>query len=502
MSDNFQLKAILSAVDKMSPSLKVISQTAKNTRKYLLDVGTAAGKLSGSVGLPLAAISAATAGLSAAGMKGAIVGFTEYAEEIKKAAFATGMTTDEIQRMKYVASQSGVDFGAMVDSVGKLNKNLGEVATGGAPELAGLLKHLGVATRDANGHLRGGAEMLPALADAFKRNTNPVLQARMGMAAFGKSWKEVLPMLMEGSDGIAKSYARFKQIGNLTSQADLDAAKEFGDQLSDVSMVTKGFGYTIAKQLIPVLSPLVEDFIQWGAANKKVIAAQVKQFVVELVAGLKSFDWKGFIDNVKSIVSGFGRLVDMVGGAKNALIILAVVMNANAIMATFSLIGAVGRLAFALGGVGLKAIFASAELLAFAAHSAAMATGLTASLLALAGSGALLAAAGAVGFAIGTAIYDNFISGTKLADWLGEQIAGVLAFFGNDTAKSALESNAQKGSSGSGSSILNATQRVGGEINVNFSNAPAGMRVEPAGRSGGVDVNANVGYRGFALGNP
>ena len=241
-----------------------------------------------------------------------------------------------------------------------------------------------------------------------------------------------------------------------------------------------------------------------GSANKKVIASQVKQVVQDLVAGLKSFDWKGFIESVKSMAHGFGTFIDMVGGAKNALILLAVVMNANAIMATFSMIGALGRLAMFLGGVGLQAIFASAELLAFAVNSAAVATGLTATLLSVAKSSALLAAAAGLGYAIGTAIYDHFISGTKLSDWIGDMIAHVLAFFGNEEAKAAIQQNATSSTSGSGAwaPVAAGGPRVGGAIDINFVNAPAGMRVQQTSSKGPIDLNANVGYRADSMGMP
>lgn len=549
MADKFELKAILSAVDKMSPALKGIAQTAKSTRKYLLDVGSSAGKLSTSIGLPFAALSAATAGLSLEGMRETVIGFTEYAEEVKTASLVTGMTTDEIQRMKYVAKQANVSFESLTGGVSKLNKNLAAASTGQAPELTSLLRHLGIATRDANGHLRGGAEMLPALAKAFKLNTNPIIQARMGLATFGKEWQEMLPLLMEGSEGITKSYARFNQLKGIISKEDIDAAKEFGDQLSDVGMVTKGFGFTIAKQLIPVLSPLVEDFIQWAAANKKVIASQVKQFVQDLVAGLKSFDWKGFIESVKSMAHGFGTLVDMVGGARNALILFALVMNANAIMATAGMIGAIGRLAFAFGAAAVQTyVFGNAALLNMirTALMAATILGPVGAIGALfgwfggvaAGAGGLIS--GAFGLAsaavrglgaalmanplgiilaIATAaylIYKNWDTLKKwftgFFDWIGEKLGSLLGWI-TDLVKSvgslvglgsgtSLPTASPQGSSSSWAPMIAGNQRVGGAIDINFVNAPGNMRVQQTTSKGPLDLNTNVGYRGYATGMP
>lgn len=559
MADKFELKAILSAVDRMSPALMSIARAAKRTRKYLLDVGTATGKLSGSLGMP-ALGAGLLGGLSLVEIKNSIIGITEYAEEIKKAGFVTGQTTDDLQRLKYVAQQSGVSFESLVDGLGKLNKNLGMASTGGAPELTSLMKHLGINMRDANGQLRLGADMLPELAKFFKLNTNAVVQSRMGVALFGKSYKEILPLLMEGGDGIAKSFARFKQIGNIISAKDIDAAKEFGDQLSDVAMVTKGVGFSIAKELIPVLSPLVEDFIQWAAANKRVIGSKVKEFVAGLVVELKSYDWAGFIQSVKDIAGGFGWMVDKIGGAKNALILFAIVMNANAIMATISLIGAIGRLGLAFLGMAAEAYLAgNTSALAFiriaatalyiagpiGAASAAFSwfvgifTGgsglITGALAMIRGAwGALGAAmlANPLGIILGLAtaamlIYQNWDTLKKwfydFFDWFGEKVASVMAFFGSNDAKMALEVNkthksvmenvdasdfkkSQTSTSARGESdrptslmLQQQNQRVGGEITVNFANAPQGMRVEQSRSDGPLQLNANVGYRGFAL---
>lgn len=559
MADKFELKAILSAVDKMSPALKSIAQAAKGTRKYLLDVGNATGKLSGSLGLP-ALGAGLLGGLSLVEVKNSINGITEYASEIKKAGYITGETTDDIQRLKYVAGQADVPFESLVDSVGKLNKNLGIASAGGAPELTSLLKHLGINMKDANGQLRLGADMLPELAKFFKLNTNAVVQSRMGVVLFGKSYKEVLPLLMEGGDGIARSFARFKQIGNIIPQSDIDAAKDFGDQLGDVAMVTKGVGFSIAKELIPTLRPLVEDFIQWAAANKRVMATRVKQFVTGLVGELKSYDWAGFIQNVKSIASSFGWVVDKVGGAKNALILLAIVMNANAIMATIGLIGAVGRLGLAFIGMAAKAYLAgNASTLAFikiaatalyiagpiGAASAAFSwfvgiftggSSLIAGALGIiraawAGLGAALLA-NPLGIILGLAsaallIYQNWDTLKKwfydFFDWFGEKVATVMAFFGSEDAKMALEVSkthksvmenvdtaSLKNSANSASQpgaldqsaplmLQQQTQRVGGEITVSFANAPQGMRVEQTRTDGPLQLNANVGYRSFAL---
>jgi hypothetical protein len=354
MADNFSLKAILSAVDRLSPVLKGVQGVAKTTRKYLGDVGTSINGLTSKFGVPLGILSTIAAGFGIGAIKKAVVGYAELGEEVTKGTLKAGTSAEQYQRMKYVAEQSDTAIEALGLSMGKLNKNIGAAVSGKNDDLVQLFKTLHIPLRDVNGQIRNGVDMLPELAEAFKRNQNPVVQATMGTAAFGKSYQELLPLLNEGAEGIKKNLDRFKMLKGVISAEDLAGAKEFGDKLKDVEIVTKGFQMTIAKELVPVLSPLVEKFIQWAAVNKKLVAGEVKKVVQDLVAALKEINWGVLFNGIRETASSIADAVRAVGGLKNALIILAIVMNLQTILAAFGVIGAFGRMALALGGLAMR----------------------------------------------------------------------------------------------------------------------------------------------------
>lgn len=437
MADQFSLKAILSAVDNLSPVLRSVNAAAKGTRKYLGDVGTSMNGLASKFGIPLGIVSTIAAGFGIGAIKKAVVAFTELGEEVQKGAFKAGMSNAEYQRMKYVTEQAGLGAEAMQASMGKLNKNIGAAASGKNKDLVSLFQTLHIPLKGANGQIRSAADMLPQLADAFVKNKDAVKQAAIGNAFFGKSYQEMLPFLNEGSEGIQKSLDRFAKLKGVISDEDLSGAKEFGDKLADLNFVTKGFQMTIAKELVPVLSPMVEQFVQWAAANKKLIGSEVKKVVQELVTAVKSVDWNVFIQGVKDTASSIGGFIEKVGGLKNALIVLAVVMNIQTIAAAVGLIGSLGRLGLALFGVTTQAGLAAASMGAFAA-SQSVSAALTSSLVSAAKSTGLLGAAALIGVAIGTAIYKVLLEDTRVGDWIGEKIARIAAFFGNEEAKSSL----------------------------------------------------------------
>ncbi len=520
MSDTWQLKAVLSANSAgMIKALTEAGKVAKTTRKYLLDVGSAAGNFTGRIGLPVSLLSGLAAGFSFSAIKNAVVGFTDMGEAVYRGALRAGMGVEEYQRMKYVAEQAGVGVESLENSVGKLNLNIGKAAAGKGQPVAALMARLGISMRDSNGQIRAGVDLLPQLADAFKRNENPAVRARMGMALFGKSWAEMAPLLMEGSEGITASLERMSRLKGVINPEDIRGAKELGDKFKDLNMVTKGFQMTIAKELAPVISPLIEDIVQWAAANKKLVAVEVKGFVRDLVDGLRQVDWQGIIQGARDFGASLGKAVDFVGGTKNALIALAVAMNLQTIAAFFGLIGAAARLIWYLGVMTVtaipKAIIAMGLYTPATTAAAVATTGLAtatnaANAAALGWLGNLKAVLGVLGSIAAAAAPLAVMWGVK--EWAEDQsndqgrVSGIQGFasmlpFNRDASIEAIRQRNRAELGGEPPSLVGPASRVkaDGKIDININGLPQGARVDQK-PAGDIPFNVNAGYRSDALG--
>lgn len=552
MSDTWQLKAVLSANSAgMIKALTEAGKVAKTTRKYLLDVGSAAGNFTGRIGLPVSLLSGLAAGFSFSAIKNAVVGFTDMGEAVYRGALRAGMGIEEYQRMKYVAEQAGVGVESLENAVGKLNLNIGKAAAGKNKPLAELMARLGISMRDSNGQIRAGIDLLPELADAFKRNENPAVRARMGMAMAGRQWAEIAPLLAEGSEGITASLERMSRLKGVISPEDIRGAKDLGDKFKDLGMVTKGFQMTIAKELAPVISPLIEDLVQWAAANKKLVAVEVKAFVRDLVAGMRQVDWIGIIQGARDAGAFIGKLVDFVGGTKNALIALAVAMNLQTIAAFFGLIGATARLVWYLGVMTVtaipKAIIAMGLYTPVTTAAAGATTGLAvatnaANAAALGWLGNLKAVLGVLGSIAAAAAPLAVMWGVK--EWAEDQsndqgrVSGIQGFasmlpfnrdaeieairqrnraeLGGDTpllgsqtgrpdlgtSPPLLRSQSGRPEFGPAPSPLvwpNNRVKADGKIDININGLPQGARVDQK-PVGDIPFNVNAGYRSDALG--
>lgn len=566
MAENWQLKAVLSAnATGMIKALKGVNVAARHARKYLLDIGGAGRNLAGQLGMPLGMIAGLTAAFSVAGLKSAVTNFAALGDEVVKSAKRIGVSTDEYQRLKYIAEQSGVSADELGSSVGRLNKNIALAAAGKNKDFASLMAHAGIALRDANGELRSGADLLPEVADLMARNKNAAVQARLGNTIFGKSWATLAPLLQEGSGGIEALTERYKLLGITVGEDALLAGEKLGDQMDDLRLVTASYGNAITQHLLPVLSPMIEDMIKWAVANREMITIEVSKFVKDLATSLREVDWKGVIQGARDFVEDVKGIIKFVGGAKNALIGLVIIMNMQTIAAFFSLASAIVRASWAFGAFALKAIpqalialglytpattaaAVATDALTVSTNAASVAAGgwLT-KLSAIATTfGTIAAAAAPLAVMYGVTEWagdpndmDTNLKSASRADWMGENMAAptndFLSMFGFDKNADIEARRAQNRAELTGETPLVAApqapslrQRMFGDVPGQSSPGFAGadrpplmlpQQVKASGQievsfkdvpvgtridqksTGDVPIKSTVGYRSYALGN-
>lgn len=500
MAENWQLKAVLSAnAASLLKTLDSVNKATKSTRKHLADVGSGSLRLAQNLALPVGLLGTLAAGFSIAGIKQAVTNFAALGDEVAKSARRIGVSIPEYQRLKYIAGQSGVDVNELGSSMGRLNKSIAEAAAGKNKDLAALFQRAGISMRGANGQLRSSTELLPEVADLFARNGNAAVQARMGTALYGKSWQALAPLLQGGSEGIRELSERYRRLGIEVDSGAIKAGEAFGDQMEDLNLVMRSYGNTITAKLLPTLAPLLEKTIQWAVANRDLITTNVSAFVSDMSSALARVDWNAVIQGVGGFVGGVRDLVNWLGGARNALILLVLFMNANSILAFATLMGSVFKLGLSLWGLAVTQI--PTVVTGFSTMTMAMMSANAGGVTLLGTVGlmvaklAVLTAAFGVAYAAGSWINDNVV--TRLATAVtGKDNSLGTALYGAFNSDPMAEMNKP-------SLVRSANQvKASGAINVNFQNAPPGMRLEQELASSDFPINTNVGYRSFATGAP
>ena len=557
MADNFQLKAVISAVDKVTPALKGINRAIKGTHKALRDIGRAGGQLMGKIGLPMGL----SLGALAYGVKAATSSVLEYGGAIQDASDKTGVAAGLLQAYRFGAEQAGVGAEELDEALVKLNKGLAEAAAGKDKGFAALMAKMKIPLRDAKGNIISVAEAMPQIANAFEKTTDPALRTRMAMELFGKSGAKLIPWLKEGKGGLMEMLAEAERLGIGIDDKAIGALDRFGDELGKVRWQVRAQWGRIVGEVTPMVLPLVKSLQEWIAVNKEMIRAEVGAWIGGIANELKNVNWKEFRADVKATWVAIKGFVEAVGGMKNIFIGLAAVFLAGPLASLLSIGAAVGRLGILFGRLGLQAI-AWLVPLNYGAIFGAMAGLIGKVALAVKGLGvALLASPWGIAIAavalLGVMIFNNWdkivgyvsgawerIKGVFEKDWFsgllqfwlevwqgfGNSIVGIIkslvpdflmpeglknfqfdfaskraAEAGTPTAGGGLPAAATRSPTPLTGALQAAAGRTNlqGDMTVRFENAPPGMRAEQ-GRTNqpGVGFNPDVGYRSFATGAP
>ena len=158
-SKDYSLRAIFTAVDKITGPLRGVNLSIKKVRDAVGGVKEAGSNLAGAVA-PVAAVGAAVGAFAGKAVKD----FLDVSGSLQDMSDRLGMSAEKLQEWQYVAEKSGVTPEDMAGSLEKLNKAIFQAASGKG-DGAKLFRRLGISIKDANGKLRTAADILPLLED-------------------------------------------------------------------------------------------------------------------------------------------------------------------------------------------------------------------------------------------------------------------------------------------------------------------------------------------------
>ena len=208
-----------------------------------------------------AAIAAVVAAIGAAA--GAMVNMTletaSTADELQTMSSVTGIAVETLQEMNYASELLDVSTDTMTGAMTKLTKNMASAAEGSEP-MAANFEALGVSVTDAAGNLRDNEDVFWDAIDALGNITNETERDAAAMEIFGKSARELNPLIEAGSDAFNDLAQEAHDVGYVMSD---DMVESFGDL--DDNMVRLSNGAQAAKQALGmVLLPILTDLSSEG----------------------------------------------------------------------------------------------------------------------------------------------------------------------------------------------------------------------------------------------
>lgn len=221
-----------------------------------LGAGAYGGELPGPLGA-IAHFAASPAGMFA-GLLTAAKMTAHAGDEIVHLAEKAGTSVEAISSLAYAARRAEISADSLAVGIKKMQVNIAAAARGGE-EATEVFSRLGLAAGELS--RLPTEEQFRKIADRISKIQNPAERAAMAVKVFGRSGTELLPLLLQGADGIAKWEARARTLGLVMNGEAAEGADRFGDLLGDLHDVLISSVRVIGGAIIPYLDGLVNRIV-------------------------------------------------------------------------------------------------------------------------------------------------------------------------------------------------------------------------------------------------
>lgn len=216
-----------------------------------------------SIGASLKSLSKGTAllgGAAAAGFGLMVKHSIDLQDELSKSSQKINYSVESLSALRYTADLAGVAFSDLEGSLGKFGKNIGETFTTGAGAAADAFSDLGVKITDNNGKLKTTEQLFSEVADRFSLLEDSAVKTALSMDLFGKSGKDLIPLLNGGAKGLREGAIEAKRLGLVFNGDTAKAAEDLNDNLSRLQGSITGMANAVAIDAIPDLDKLSKTF--------------------------------------------------------------------------------------------------------------------------------------------------------------------------------------------------------------------------------------------------
>jgi len=246
----------------------------------------------------------------------AIIAFTKSGlasvDMVTKLALSMNTGTEGIIALQHAAKIGGVSVEKMDKAIGKMFKNVGE-ATMGLGLAKASLDELGLSAADLS-KLQAD-EMFGAISEALSKVTEATTRAFHANALFGRSGIELIPIMLDGAEGIRKLREEADELGITFGSKQGQLVEKANDAWARVGSIWKGLTQQLAIQFAPILIEIanrIKEFVISAGGMAQVAEGIVRAFFYAGAAALDvikavQIGWLGF---KASVIQGAAFIVD------------------------------------------------------------------------------------------------------------------------------------------------------------------------------------------------
>jgi hypothetical protein len=302
----------------LTASIGGFSATMKTAASGLKSVGNVVSEVSSKI----FSLTGVLTGVASAGALVLLVkGSMESIAATGRLSDRLGIATEKLGGLQYAAKLAGVENETLTGGLEKMLKNLGEAAEKSGP-VAAALASIGLNAKQLAS--MAPDEAFEKIADGLKSITNPAERAATTVAIFGKSGQELLPMMMQGSEGIKAAAAEAAKLGVTFNRVDAAKVELANQSIIKLQSVLTGVMNTLAIQLSPFITAVANKFVGFATSGRGATGMIVSGFGAVLNAIAYVADYLSIVEaGWQMLRSGasfaLGGIVDAIGYVLDAL---------------------------------------------------------------------------------------------------------------------------------------------------------------------------------------
>ncbi|WP_066044065.1 hypothetical protein [Bathymodiolus septemdierum thioautotrophic gill symbiont] len=219
-------------------------------------------------------------------------------DKMHKQAKNLQLPLDQFQALRHQAELAGVANDALTKSYQTFNKNLGELKTKKSSLMSTALKDFDPKLLEAMKNAKDSTAAYDLVLVKMQSMTDASKKAALANAVFGRNGKDMLNMLSEGTDGLAKAKANLAALGGGLTAEDAKAAEDFNDSITRMGQAFDTVKFSAFTPILKDLTGLFERLVE-----KMKDKAWRDDITAKLKAGLQ-----GVMSTVKSVIKIFQAL--------------------------------------------------------------------------------------------------------------------------------------------------------------------------------------------------
>lgn len=248
---------------------------------------------------------------------------TDYTVQLvrdsKELSRQTGTTVEDSSRLLYVTQRLGLSADQTSTTFGIFSKSIREAQNAADPATT-KLGALDINVRNTDGSFKGFNDVLLQTADRFAGMSDGSNKTAIAMDLFGRSGKDMIPVLNLGSQGIQDLEKKADQLGLTLNSKTVASVNKYIKSSKDLADSTNAIKVQVGSLTAPVLANFnnkLNDLVSGLISTKNPFREAVINLlafggpVATGISGLTGF--ASGLTQVASAAGGFGALIKGVG---------------------------------------------------------------------------------------------------------------------------------------------------------------------------------------------